>query len=405
MSWRMGWLGRIFDLGVSLAFWAFAFLTPTYAHAQTKAANPDLSVFFNEAMEAVAVAELEAPEASRVYVLLAITLYDSYHRARKEPVYFIDAPKYDSLQVGNIVSESLMAERAQTLLAYLFPDQDFNARLNGSRSDLSSVAFVKNLLVALPKPAEIIQYSEETGEKLVLPEWAGAPPLELASADMFRPAGPPGFDNTDFLVALQHVQRDGENISEFRLADASLSAAFWGNPAGTKTPPGHWNRIALEAIEDLPLERQLDVLLALNIALYDVGIAAWDCKYHFNSIRPHAYIRSHDTENPDWTAMGTVPLHPEYVSGHSAFSGAAAEILTQFLGQRSFCNISEEMWNLERCFSSFSAAAKEAGQSRIYGGLHFDFSNRDGLELGRDVAKNTLEHLQKKAIIELSISK
>lgn len=58
------------------------------------------------------------------------------------------------------------------------------------------------------------------------------------------------------------------------------------------------------------------------------------------------------------------------------------------------------MWELERCFSSFTEAAEEAGQSRIFGGLHYQFSNQDGLELGREVAKNTLRRLQEKDILK-----
>jgi len=168
------------------------------------------------------------------------------------------------------------------------------------------------------------------------------------------------------------------------------------------TPPGHWNNIAISTINKLPVEEQLEILLVLNIALYDAGIAAWDAKYHFLYPRPHETIRQIDKENPNWTSMGDVPLHPEYVSGHSAFSGAASHILTSYLGEYEFCNTSKAMWGLERCFASFKDAAEEAGQSRIYGGLHYQFSNQDGLQLGINVAQHALKRLREKGNLQNS---
>ena len=85
------------------------------------------------------------------------------------------------------------------------------------------------------------------------------------------------------------------------------------------------------------------------------------------------------------------PFHPEYVSGHSAFSGAGAAILETLIGPKSFCFTSEELLGLTRCFSSFTDAARKAGRSRIFGGIHYEFSNQAGQKLGRDVAHQVLE--------------
>jgi len=156
----------------------------------------------------------------------------------------------------------------------------------------------------------------------------------------------------------------------------------------------------LKATRALPLSQKLDILLAHNVALYDASIAAWDSKYYFMAERPTIAIRREDPNFPNWKAMGDIPDHPEYVSGHSAFSGAAAEILMLMVGDESFCSTSYRLWNLTRCFSSFEAAAREAGQSRIYGGIHFQFSNQDGLALGRNVAQNSYQSLLSKGVIK-----
>jgi hypothetical protein len=88
------------------------------------------------------------------------------------------------------------------------------------------------------------------------------------------------------------------------------------------------------------------------------------------------------------------PPFPSYASGHSTFSAAAAEVLAGFFTTDNvrFATTSEALPGVSRSFERFSDAAQEAGMSRIYGGIHWDFDNRDGLksgaELGRYVSRN-----------------
>ena len=124
----------------------------------------------------------------------------------------------------------------------------------------------------------------------------------------------------------------------------------------------------------------------LDLALADAAIADWDAKYLDNFWRPVTAIQQADTDgNPDtapdtaWTSLLITPPFPEYVSGHSTFSAAAATVLTAHFGDNlSFDTTSIGLPGVTRAFTSFEAAAAEAGQSRIYGGIHFQFSNRDG---------------------------
>jgi len=204
------------------------------------------------------------------------------------------------------------------------------------------------------------------GTPIISPDWGDRKPISFESGSDLRPPAPPSKTSSKFLRDLEEVFRLGEKYGEFRTADKAVAAAFWADGLGTVTPPGRWNLIALQETRHLPDTDRIRILTALNIALYDGGIAA------------------------DWKPMLEPPFHPEYVSGHSTFSGAAASILTTLLGHRSFCLSSEELLGLERCFSSFNEAANEAGRSRIYGGIHFDFSNQAGLKLGKNVANQVL---------------
>ena len=141
----------------------------------------------------------------------------------------------------------------------------------------------------------------------------------------------------------------------------------------------------------------------MNIAEADAAIIAWDCKYAFNFWRPVSAIHNADTDdNPDtlsdptWSPFLVTPNFPEYISGHSTFSGAAAAVLAVFYGSDDipFTTGSEDLPGVVRSFNSFSQAAEEAGMSRIYGGIHFMSANLNGLAsgagLGGYVAKNFL---------------
>src|SRR5262249_22080841 len=115
------------------------------------------------------------------------------------------------------------------------------------------------------------------------------------------------------------------------------------------------------------------------------AIACWDCKYRFDLWRPVTAIRQFD---PDWAPLLLTPPFPSYTSGHSTFSGAGAAVLTSFFGDDvRFDTTSDGLPGVTRLFASFNAAALEAGKSRIYGGIHYEFDNRDGLKVGKKVGE------------------
>src|SRR5207247_594591 len=132
----------------------------------------------------------------------------------------------------------------------------------------------------------------------------------------------------------------------------------------------------------------------LNIAEADAHIACWDAKYAYNLWRPVTAVRAADTDgNPDteadagWTPLLTTPNFPSYTSAHSTLSGAAAGVLTALFGSDYHFTVgSEGLPGVTRSFGSFGAAAAAAGQSRIYGGIHYQFDNIAAPQAGRSVA-------------------
>jgi membrane-associated phospholipid phosphatase len=219
----------------------------------------------------------------------------------------------------------------------------------------------------------------------------------MTSGNEFRPAGPPALTSQAYADALNQVQAIGSSTSATRTQDQTDIANFWADGGGTFTPPGHWNQIA----QDVSLQRGLSLaenaqmLFALNVAEADSGIASWDAKYAYNFWRPITAIRNAGsdgnaatTSDPAWTPLLVTPPFPSYMSGHSTFSGAASTVLAGFFGaDLPFTDHGDPAQTFTRSFTSFTAAADEAGLSRIYGGIHYSFDNADGLTTGRSVGQ------------------
>ena len=190
--------------------------------------------------------------------------------------------------------------------------------------------------------------------------------------------------------------------AQANLTDAQrMTAMYWrDNPDGvTGLPAGHWMGIASADTEDSgkDLGEAAEVLALTAICIADAFTSCCIEKYRTNLLRPISYIRDHI--NPGWTTFVNTPAFPEYTSGHSVGSAAAAHALTTLLGNRSFVdrhsegrrvtgNPSGTTYTLTaRRFTSFTAAADEAASSRLWGGIHYPMGISHGLTQGRRVAE------------------
>lgn len=134
----------------------------------------------------------------------------------------------------------------------------------------------------------------------------------------------------------------------------------------------------------------------IGMTLHDSFVSCWKAKYETHRIRPETVINQH--LNPSWKPLLQTPPFPEYTSGHSVISTAAARVLTEFFGENfSFIDSSEVYFGLpERAFSSFNQAASEAAISRLYGGIHFRDAIENGVNQGEKIADHILNRLQVK---------
>ncbi len=232
------------------------------------------------------------------------------------------------------------------------------------------------------------------GSQLCLqPFWGNNRPFIEAdsSAETISPPHPefsttPG---TTFYEAVNEVYTTGLTLTP----EETTIAQYWADGGGSITPPGHSISILNNVLtnENANLEIAAVAYAKLGIAVSDAFLACWKTKYLYNLCRPVTYIREHiDTS---WLPFISTPPFPEYPSGHSSQSGAMSGVMTaMFGGDYAFTDNTHGLsFGGPRSFDSFEEAAREAADSRLYGGIHYSFGNEAGLTLGTIVAENVNE--------------
>ncbi|WP_245990968.1 vanadium-dependent haloperoxidase [Hymenobacter rubripertinctus] len=232
-------------------------------------------------------------------------------------------------------------------------------------------------------------------------------PFVLDSAAQFRPPAPVAFDSrpgSGFAALMREVYQTSCTLTPAQRA----TAAFWDcNPFALRenghlriglkkmSPGAHWMAIASIACRQrkAPFAHTLQVHTVLAVVLTDAFMCCWDEKYRSNRIRPETAIRRY--LDPTWQPILQTPPFPEYLSGHSVISTAAAEVLTHYFGPTyAYTDTSERAFGLpDRRFSSFRQAAAEAAISRLYGGIHFRDAITQGQDQGRQVGQLALRVL------------
>jgi hypothetical protein len=228
-------------------------------------------------------------------------------------------------------------------------------------------------------------------------QWPNVTPFALEQANEFRPGPPPALTSDIYTKVFNEVKDLGIIDSTTRTADQTQIGQFWNGNI-----QDFWNEIAQTAAlaHHLNLEHSARLFALLNISLADTAIAFFEAKYTYNFWRPVTAIQLAGTDgnpltdpNTTWSPLSvkTAP-DPSYPGAHSAISRAGATVLSFYFGDRfTFDVTSESLAGVTRHFSSFSAAAEEAGLSRIYAGQHFRTDHRAGKNLGRRVAQS-IEH-------------
>lgn len=235
------------------------------------------------------------------------------------------------------------------------------------------------------------------------PQFAYMTPWGIPSQSYFRPGGPPALNSDRYTADYNETKDWGGLTSTLRTADQTVACQFWAASTATY----YWNRVAVSLIQrgESSLLQNARLLAYLDLAMADAAIACWEAKYHYVFWRPISAIPLADTDgndftvaDPIWTTLLVTPNHPEYPSGHSTVSGAAAVVLAAYFGDEvPFTVDSDVMLGVTRSFTSLSNALEEVKEARIFAGIHFRSACDDGQATGQNVAnyilKNSLQRL------------
>ena len=246
----------------------------------------------------------------------------------------------------------------------------------------------------LPTDSEWDYVPTTPGTKPIGPYWGTVRPFGLEKSDICDV----GYNielSSDPKSAL-YMQAMEVKTTGDHLTDEQKAIANWwlDTPGLTGAPSGHWVMIASQMVDHLHLKlgKAAEMYAMVGMALGDAFISCWQTKYEHPYLRPITYINRYI--NPSWQSFISSPPFPTYDSGHSAASAAAADVLTSLFGQVAFTDSTHvKDGQAARSFTSFQAAASEAGISRLYGGIHFRVDIENGLKQGSCVAQHLLDNI------------
>jgi hypothetical protein len=397
--------------------------------------------------------EQEGPtRASRALAIVQAAIYDAVDAVdRQYTPYLVDVQAKPNTSLV-----AAAAQAGHDTLTVLFPLQQplFDKALAASLTRIASGpaqrgiqlgAFVAQKILAARQndgSANNVSYTPDTDpgdwqpdplhptQKALTPGWGQVSPFCMVSGSQFQVPPPPPLGSAAYAAAFDQVKAlggDGITTPTVRTPEETQIGIFWGydGSPGIGVPPRMYNQIAqvLAVQEGNTVVQNARLFALVNLALADTGIAVWDTKYTYNFWRPITAIRDGaldgnplTTADPNWTPLGApadngsgpnfTPPFPAYTSGHAGFGAALFRTLADFYGMNTihftigsdeFNGITRDQHGLvrpvvTRSFNSFSQAAEENAQSRIYLGIHWIFDKQEGLLQGREVADYVFAH-------------
>jgi hypothetical protein len=367
------------------------------------------------AMQSVRVANVGTPNAGRLYAMVTVAMYDAVngidtaqHRGREHAV----VPATGAPARGN--RSVAAAAAAHAVLVALVPTQ-VEALDAALEAELAAATggdvpagrqwgqYVGEQVVTRrandgTQIAETIPAGSGIGEHRANfdARFRNMTPFGIHSKTLHMSGPPPALTSEAYARAFNDVKTFGQQDGD---AGRNEIAAFWIAEGGTVREPGVWIQMTVAIVEQQRTDHNLSdtarLLARVGMAVADAVMLGWETKATYFTWRPIFAIHEAGMDgNPDtapdtnWTPRnGSIGASPEYNSGLSAFGGAASAVIDAFYFPRrvSFCFATDASPNRERCYDSPLAAAIEGGRSRIYQGIHFQFSNEDGRRTGRRV--------------------
>jgi hypothetical protein len=406
---------------VSLMLLSTAVLFSAFAADNPRKNNP-FSQYSNSIVlqwNAIAFETMKGPAydpmiASRIFAMVHIAMHDALNGI--EPVYETYAlgqqdKKADpiaaiSSAAYTVLVESFPAKKEQLDIALANAIKEVKSS-DGKKRGLELGAAAGRAMVirrnndgAFQNPVVEINNPKVPGMYQAVPPtpfvyapfWATLPTFGLETPSQFRVEAMPSLSSAEYARHFNEVKSKGAKHNSTRTEEETTIAKFWYEFSEIG-----WNRVATTVASDrkLDLYSTARLLALVNMALADSYIAGWDAKFFYNFWRPYTGIREAAADgnaltivDADWESLLNTPPVQDYPSTHSILGSAAATVLDKLAGNNigfTMTSTSAEPIDSKRSFTSFSQAAIENADSRVFAGLHFRFSCEQGLEMGKEI--------------------
>jgi hypothetical protein len=286
-------------------------------------------------------------------------------------------------------------------------------------------ALAATISVNNPSHWQPLTYVDSSGnlvlQRFIGAQWCYVTPFALSKGEEFRAAlpEPTTFGTKEYRQQVEEILAMSANLNNRE----KMISEYWSDGPKSEQPPGHWVMFGefVSARDRHSLDDDVKMFFVLTNAMMDASIAAWDAKRAYDSVRPitamHVLYKGKkirawggpgkgtvEMDGAQWMpyqlATSPTPPFPDFVSGHSAYSSAAARVLTLWTGSDRFGNSAIMTAGSSKIepkitpattvtlkWDTFTEAADEAGMSRRYGGIHFALADMAGRKLGRLVAE------------------
>jgi hypothetical protein len=374
------------------------------------------------ALQTVRDQNIGTPAAGRVYAMVTVAMFDAVNGIDTRRHHGCDFALVaaDGAPVnGNHDAAAIAA--AHAVLRGLAPAQGpvLDAALAADLAALGAAhtpvvagrqwgAFVGQQVLALrssdgTQVAEIMPAGSGIGEHRAAfdARFRQMTPFGISSIASYSSPAPPALTSAAYAAAFNDVKSFGQQDGD---AERNEIALFWLAEGGTVRETGTWMQALVAIVDQQGTSKKLSdsarVFALVGMAIADAVAAVWETKAQYFTWRPAIAIHEGDADGNDatepdtaWTPRNTsIGASPEYNSGTSAFAGAASAVIERFYDDTSlaFCFETDLASNGPRCYASALAGAEEAGRSRIYQGIHFQFANEDGRRIGRAIGEEVV---------------
>ena len=393
-----------------------AIATPATAKA---AAKPDQVTVWNRTMvNALETAQTPPPPAMRIGAIVQSSVFDALNGIERKytPIHVQPAAPPGASR------EAAVVEAAYEALVNLFPAQKatFDTQLAASLADIgggpNDQSVQRGLAWGKQVADQILAWRAGDGISAILPpyvasgligRWAPTPPTfgpplfrefanmtpwAMTTPSQFLPGPPPALTSALYTKDFEETKAMGSATNSTRTAYQTQTAVFYG----TDTPAAIWNRVADDLAESNHLtlsrerpsaredERRAGRCRHLDLERQELlRHLAPDHRDPPGGIRPNPDTMA----DPTWAPLRPTPQFQEYPAGHPGVSNAALSVLALFFGDdTSFTATSTGVPGVTRDYTSFSAAAEDVADARVFGGMHFRFSCNTAIQMGSEIA-------------------